>query len=218
MENSSNKSYSNGKIYIIRNYVDNDTYIGSSCQALCKRMENHRSDKNRKNKKHFKIYEKMNELGFDNFYIELVEEYPCENVEQLRRREGELIRQFKPTLNKEIAGRTINEWREDNKGYTKNYYQNNKQKLLEQVKQYNEKNKDIISERKKKHYQANKERFAEERKETMTCECGMSFTKQHRARHIKSQHHQKFLNNNINNVSQQEEETTAETTTSTTIN
>ena len=30
----------------------------------------------------------MNELGIDNFYIELVEELSCENIEQLRKREG----------------------------------------------------------------------------------------------------------------------------------
>ena len=51
--------------------------------------------------------------------MELYEEYPCDNVEQLRRREGEIIRELKPVLNKQIAGRTEKEWREDNKEYCK---------------------------------------------------------------------------------------------------
>ena len=36
----------------------------------------------------------MRELGVENVYIELLEECPCDNVEQLRKREGELIRQI----------------------------------------------------------------------------------------------------------------------------
>ena len=43
-----------------------------------------------KKKKH-KLYQVMNEIGVDRFYAELVEEHPCENTEQLRKR-GELIR------------------------------------------------------------------------------------------------------------------------------
>ena len=49
----------------------------------------------------------MNEVDDDNvFYIELVEDYPCENHYQLRKREGELIREMKPTVNKQIECRT----------------------------------------------------------------------------------------------------------------
>ena len=49
----------------------------------------------------------MREIGKQRFYIELYEEYPCENIEQLRKREGEIIRELKPTLNKRIEDRTI---------------------------------------------------------------------------------------------------------------
>ncbi len=50
-------------------------------------------------------------LGKEHFYIELLEEYPCENSIQLQKREGELIRELKPALNQIIAGRTIEEYR-----------------------------------------------------------------------------------------------------------
>ncbi len=63
----------------------------------------------------------MKENGIDNFYIELEEEYSCENVEQLRKREGEIIRE-KGTLNRQIAGRSKTE-------YGKEYKQNNKDKI-----------------------------------------------------------------------------------------
>ena len=40
------------------------------------------------NNKYMPIHQMMNELGTGSFYIELIEEYPCANVEQLRAREG----------------------------------------------------------------------------------------------------------------------------------
>ena len=50
---------------------------------------------------HRALYIQMIEHGPDNFYIELVEDYPCESVEHLRKCEGELTRDF-GTLNKRI--------------------------------------------------------------------------------------------------------------------
>ena len=111
----------------------------------------------------------MNELGVDKFYIELYEEYPCENVEQLRKREGEVIRETKAILNSKIEGRTDKEWREDNKEYKremdKKYYENNKEKYREQGKQYREEHKEYIKEWKKHHYEANKEQILEKQRE-----------------------------------------------------
>ena len=50
----------------------------------------------------------MNELGVENFYIELIEQFPCENKEQLLAKEGEYIRKM-ATLNHQTQGRTIQE-------------------------------------------------------------------------------------------------------------
>ena len=97
-------------------------YVGSSCQPLSKRMAHHKTSSKSEKKKQIKLYKKMNEYGFDHFYIELYEEYPCENVEQSRRR-GETIRTLKPILNKKIAGRTRQEWYDENDGYNERYYQ-----------------------------------------------------------------------------------------------
>jgi hypothetical protein len=38
----------------------------------------------------------MKELGTENFYIELIEYCRCSTSEELRKREGELIRAHKP--------------------------------------------------------------------------------------------------------------------------
>ena len=177
------RDYKNGKVYCIRNSLDNDLYVGSSCQPLCKRWQKHK-DSLTTYKKDRKLYSKMNELGVDNFYIELIEEYPCDNVEQLRRREGEIIREWKPILNKQIAGRTEKEWREDNKEYLKEqkkvYEQENKERLSEYRKQYhqehreeqNQKNKEYkennreeVLRKKREHHHKNKDKISEQKKQ-----------------------------------------------------
>ena len=105
--------YKNGKIYCIYNYINNEIYVGSTCQTLSKRMAEHRQQLNCMKAKHRNLYKSMNEHGSENFYIELYEEYPCENKAQLQRREGEVIREV-GTLNKKIEGRTRKEYYEDN--------------------------------------------------------------------------------------------------------
>ena len=101
-------TYQNGKIYCVRNHIDDDVYVGSTTQLVCKRMVKHRHDM--KLKQHVKVYTNMNELGIDKFYIELIENYPCESKEELCKREGHFIREM-GTLNSVIAGRTQKEWK-----------------------------------------------------------------------------------------------------------
>ena len=84
--------YKNGKIYQVLNHKTNDVYVGSTCQPLSKRMARHRYSLNQTKPHQFKIYQTMRELGVENFYIELIENFPCDTVEELRAREGHYIR------------------------------------------------------------------------------------------------------------------------------
>ena len=177
------RDYKSGKIYCIRNSIDNDLYVGSSCQALSKRFQKHKDD-SRGYKKDRKLYVKLSELGIDKFYIELIEEYPCDNVEQLRKREGEIIREWKPILKKQIAGRTEKEWREDNKEYLKDqkkiyehenrerlseyredWYEENKEEQKQKRKEYKENNREKVLQQKREHHHRNKERISEQKKQ-----------------------------------------------------
>ena len=63
-------TYKNGKIYCIRNSADDDIYVGSTTQPLCKIMAGHRM--NLKCKPHHKLHQKMADVGLDKFYIELL--------------------------------------------------------------------------------------------------------------------------------------------------
>ena len=75
--------YQKGKIYILLDNDDNNIYVGSSSEVpLSQRMSRHRSMSKRNN--NILIYKHMNKLGVECFYIELIEDCPCERNEQLR--------------------------------------------------------------------------------------------------------------------------------------
>jgi len=103
------KNYKKGKIYRIYCLVgeEGDEYIGSSCRDyLCQRWGQHRSGyKSWKQGKTHKCnsYDLFDKYGLDNCIVELLEEYPCDNVEQLRLKEGEYIKQ-RMCVNKSVAG------------------------------------------------------------------------------------------------------------------
>ena len=178
------RDYGNGKIYCIRNHINNEIYVGSTCQSLSKRMAYHRQDCMKPSRHNTLIYKMMFELGRDNFYIELIEEYPCENSNQLERKEGEIMRELKASLNQVIAGRTPEEYKIDNrdnikktkaicnkrfaennqekiKSYRKEYYNRNPEKFREDAKKYAEENREKVLAKKREYYYKNRERILE---------------------------------------------------------
>ena len=94
------------KFIKIINSINDHCYIGSTTQPLSKIMGWHRDAMRNSKVNHRALCAQMIEHGTDNFYIELVEDYPCGSVEHLRKREGELTREL-GTLNKIIEDRTI---------------------------------------------------------------------------------------------------------------
>ena len=169
---NSTKDFRNGRIYKILNYVDNECYVGSTTQALSKRMVAHRAAVYRSISRNIPLYIKMREAGVENFYIELIEEYPCDNIEQLRMREGRHIREL-GTLNKRVAGNTKEQ----------------------SLKQHRENNKEAISQKKKDYRSRNRELLAERRKTTYTCACGIVCRVDCKARHERTKKHQTFIAN-----------------------
>ena len=165
-------NYLNGKIYIIRSPNTEEVYIGSTTQSLAKRMGEHKQLRKQRGTTSIKIFEA------GNAYIELVEEYPCQNKEQLNKREGEIMRQTENCVNKCIAGRTIKEYRVDNK-----------EVLSEKAKEWREINKDLINQNNKKYRENNIEKIKAYKSKLFVCECGEEITISHKSRHLKSKKH-----------------------------
>lgn len=108
-----NPDYTQGKIYLIRNINNHtDVYVGSTSVPLFNRLDGHIFDSQRR--PGVKIYERINN-DWKNWYIELYENYPCENKQQLHRREGEVQRILCSNLNTVIAGRTLKEYTVENR-------------------------------------------------------------------------------------------------------
>ena len=104
--------YAKGKIYKILNSIDDEVYVGSTAETLSQSMTRHRASQTKN--PHFKLYQHMNAIGVDNFYIELIENYPCTCKYELRAKEGACIRKL-GTLNAGIEGRTKQEWYDENR-------------------------------------------------------------------------------------------------------
>ena len=113
----------------------------------------------------------MHEFGKEQFHIELLEEYYCENNEQLRAREGHHIRQ-KGTINGIIEGRT------------------HKERIEEQKERWQEYRRNIWQDKKEEMSQFNKLRFV--------CGCGVEMSHASKSRHQYSQKHQAFLRQHEN--------------------
>ncbi len=117
-ENDKINKYQNGKIYTVRSHNHDKYYIGSTCIRLSQRLYTH--EKTRRDfmrtgdKSHLTSCNVILEKG--NYYIELLENYPCNSKDELHKREGELIRLHKNDLvNINIPKRTMKEWRADNR-------------------------------------------------------------------------------------------------------
>jgi transcriptional regulator of heat shock response len=190
--------FNNGKIYSIRSHQTDQIYIGSTIQPLCKRLYGHRT-RYRRYKNTGNCYNtyisSFEVLQYDDNYIELIEGYACENRQQLHRREGQIIRAHN-CVNKRIEGRTIKEYRDDNKdklsAKARQYYQKNKEQIFEYKKKYNAVNKDKINAKAKQYYQKNKEK----KREKIACECGSIVRKYSLTEHKRSKKHQRWVEQN----------------------
>lgn len=186
--------YQNGKIYSIRNYQDDDFYIGSTCESLSKRLYDHK--RACKHRNHMNLYKKVNQSNWDNFYIELIENYSCNNKNELLKREGELIREMKPTLNKLIPTGTSTR---------KEYYQVVRDKIVQNAKNYYHNNNEKIKTRRRLHRANNLDDYREQErlryhlirgkqaKEIIKCDCGANVSKGWLREHKKTKKHKEQI-------------------------
>ena len=191
--------FSKGKIYKITNDYNDDIYIGSTCDTLVKRFSRHRLDAPREDTKNRPLYKLMNEIGFERFRIQLLEDYPCEDLYQLHQREGYYIRTM-GTLNLLIAGRNDQQYRQENKAKIaerdKKFREANKEKIKmyeesrrEQRKEYNK----HWREDNKEHIKEYEDSVKEYRRENITCECGSILQRCKISRHIKTAKHNQLM-------------------------
>lgn len=198
--------YFYGKIYKIHSpsHPDEGVYIGSTCQPLSMRMGGHRRDYKKFKNGKISYVTSFKFLEYDDAIIELVCKYPCNSKQELNRQEGEHIKKSSCCSNKNIAGRSRKEYYDDNREqileYKKEHYLKNRDVILESKKLYYIDNKNQILEKQKLYYNDNKDRIAEyyqknkiKLKEKVECECGCIVSRYSLSRHKKTKKHQALL-------------------------
>ena len=105
--------FQSGKIYKI---VDNTTdliYIGSTCKTLNQRLRGHKSDYKSFQAGKMNFITSFKILENNDYKIELIKNFPCQNKQQLNIAEGFEIKQAKTDglniVNRNIAGQTVKE-------------------------------------------------------------------------------------------------------------
>ena len=177
-----NINYNNTTIYKLccKDLDISQLYIGHTTD-MRKRKNAHKSDCNNEKKKNYNlnVYQFIRENGnWDNWDMIEIERYNAIDGYDASKRERYWVDELKASLNMVIPSRTQKQWYEDNKEY-----------IVEYNKEYCENNKEVILKKKKKYYEDNKKITSEKSKEKITCECGCKVRKQHLNRHKKSQKH-----------------------------
>ncbi len=180
--------YSKCCIYKIE-HVDDESlvYVGHTTN-FDKRKTQHKYYCYNDKLKHynFKVYQMIRQNGgWEMFKMLEVEKYPCNDRREAERRENEVMKELKASMNMINSFRTKDEITEYHKEYHKDYRENNKPKIQEQKKKYYENNKPKIQEQNKEHYESNKSKINEKVK----CECGCEIVKSKLKRHQATKKH-----------------------------
>jgi hypothetical protein len=176
-------NYQNSVIYkIISNDLTiKDLYVGSTTNFNI-RKAHHKIVCNDPNNKLYNIplYKTIRENGgWDNWDMILVENYPCNNKNELHARERHFIDELKSNLNLRLPIRTKQE---------KKIYQN------EYDKNYREINREELNKSDKIRWQQRKEERNQQRRETIIiCECGSKLRLSENERHKKTIRHRNWL-------------------------
>ncbi len=189
--------YSKCCIYKIE-HIDDESlvYVGHTTNFDKRKTQHKINCYNDKQKPYnSKVYQMIRENGdWEMFKMIEVEKYPCNDRREAERRENEVIKEVRASMNTNNSFRTKEELKEYEKEYNKEYREANKLKLNEYKKEYKKNNKLKIQEYKKEYYELHKEKLQEINKDyyeanklklnaKVKCECGCEIGKPHLKRH-----------------------------------
>ena len=164
-----------------------DFYIGST-KDINNRKQRHKNNCNNEKRPHYNIYLYQfirDHKGWENWNMDIIEEYPCLDNMELVKRERYWYDELKPSLNKYKPYRSKEERREYNKIYSQEH-------------------RDKINERRKIRYEKNKDKIREKQKEygkiKYNCECGSIVRVRDKATHFRTKKHIEFMNSKNLNI------------------
>ena len=198
--------YSNTHFYKI---VCKDTnvkslYVGHTTDFTARKYDHKKQciNPNNASHNHF-VYQAIRENGnWDNWDMVELETRCCESSLEARRIEREYVEQLnadlnavkRPVVSLEEKKEYKKEWEKENKEHIQEqkrvYLLENREKFYEKVKKWREEN----PEKRKQNDQIYREKHKDRLCQVIECPCGNNFTYNHKARHLKTQKHQAYLN------------------------
>ena len=187
-------NYGNCCIYKIE-HIKNDTfiYVGHTTNFKQRKAQHKNTCNNEKHSKfNLKLYTMIRlNGGWEMFVMIEVEKYPCNDKREAEKRENELMKELKASMNKNRSlitneerlkkgkiykeenkdkiKETVKEYKEKHKDnikqYIKEYREENKEKLNQYSKEYNEENKEKLNQYSKEYREKNKEEVLKKKKE-----------------------------------------------------
>ena len=182
---------------IVCDDLPNFVYVGSTMSYANRKYE-HKHACNNENRKGYnlKIYQTIRANGgWDNFRMVCIHQQEVDNKRHAEKIEEDYRVELNGNMNMRRAFRSEEQKKEDKKEDNKEWRKNNKESISEHKKEYYQANKDKINEKNKEYNEQNKAKINERKCEVIICECGFTYTHNHKARHMKSQRHIKLMQN-----------------------
>ncbi len=182
------------KVIIYKIEFNNEIYIGSTIN-LKRRLKEHKRQFRIGSKCLIYKYMRENEFNENDIKLSMLEQF---NIKDRSKKEGEYIRLL-GTLNKQISGRTKEEYRDENsddlKIINKKYYEDNKEKILMKCKNYRDENRDKIKKHNQQIFIKNKSKLQIKNKEKYLCHtCNIMLATHSAYRHNMTLKHITMLN------------------------
>jgi len=185
-------NYNNTIIYKIEHIEDEClVYVGHTTN-FDKRKTAHKNNcyNEKDNKFNLKLYQMIRENGgWDMFRMIEVEKYPCNDRREAEKRETDVMKELKASMNTIKSYISI----EERKEYIKELYQKNIESIKERKRKHRENN---IGEYRVKEKEKN-EKIKEMNKERIKCVCGCEVGKIGLKRHQQSKRHIEFIGCNM---------------------
>jgi hypothetical protein len=189
--------YSKGVIYMLEPTVEydaGDVYYGSTINPLYKRLHQHKTKRNQT--QHNTCSKHLFDKYGNNIKIVLVKTFPCNSKQELLAEEGKYIRENK-CVNRCIAGRSKEEYRQDHKEEIKAYSKAYIQEHQEERKVYRQEHKEEIKASNKAYRQKHEEKIKEQMNQKIKCVCGCMISKTNLIKHKQTKKHTKLLADDI---------------------
>ena len=189
--------FSKAKIYKLVSNKSSDVYIGSCLVELSKRLYGHKAPSN-------KCISKLLFINDAIITIVLIENYPCENNNQMKARELHYITTLqcininKPFITDiQIINGDNKEW---HKEWAKQYNETHLEHIKQRKAQYYAAHKEQIKANNQAYHETHKEEikayhqaYIESHNVIINCECGSSITSNNKTKHDTTKKHLNYI-------------------------